>query len=329
MSNPQPSTHGHGPNPDQATDRQSSWRRYAVPAALVAGGVTVGSVFAPIGFASAQEDGDDQADRTAETDHDEGDWGRGHGRRGLQGHPARGAELEVLTETLGLDAGELRAALAEGRSLADIAAEQGVAVEDLSAALAAEAEERIDDAVADGMLDAERAEDMKANLAERIGDNINRIPSERAEGQFGPGEGRRGPGGLFGDRAEMGAELAEFLGLSTDELREAFADGRSLADVAEGQDVSEEALVEFLLGRLEERLDQAVEDEKIDAERAEQMLENAEERIQDHVDDVPGDHEHHGRRGHGRHGGFKGFDSGGSDNDTPDAGVTNNTSFQA
>jgi hypothetical protein len=127
----------------------------------------------------------------------------------------------------------------------------------------------------------------------------------------------------------MGTELAKFLGLSTDELREAFADGRSLADVADGQDVSEEALVEFLLGRLEERLDQAVADDKIDAERAEQMLENAEERIQDHIDDVPRDHEHHGRRGHGRHGGFNGFDSDGSDGDTPDTGVTNDTSFQA
>ncbi len=329
MSNREPSTPGHGPNPDQATDRQSSLRRYAVPAALVVGGVTVGSFFAPIGFASAQEDGDDQADHTAETDDDDGDRGRGHGRRGPHGRLARGAQLDVLTETLGLDADELRAALAEGKSLATIAAEQGVAVEDLSAALVAQAEERIDDAVADGLLDAERAEDMKANLAERIDDHINRIPGERAEGEFGPGKGRRGPGGLFGDRAEMGAELAEFLGLSTDELRAAFADGQSLADVADGQDVSEEALVEFLLGQLEERLDQAIEDKKIDAERAEQMLEDAEERIQDHIDDVPGEHQRHGRRGHGRHGGPKGFGSDGSDDDTPDTGVTNNTSFQA
>jgi hypothetical protein len=331
MINPQPPAPGQGPNLDQATNRQSSFRRYAVPAALVVGGVTVGSFLAPIGFASAQEDGDDQvdqADQGAETDDD--DRGRGDGRRGgPHAHIARGARLEVLTDSLGLDADELRAALAEGKSLADVAAEQGVAVEDLSAALVAEAEERIDDAVAEGMLDAERAEDMKAGLAERIDDHINRVPGERAGGEFGPGKGKRGPGGVFGDRAEMGTELAEFLGLSTDELRAAFTNGRSLADVADEQDVSEEALVDFLLERLEERLDQAVEDEKIDAGRAEQMLEDAEERIQDHIDDVPGDHQHHGRRGHGRHGGLKGFGSDGADDDTTDTGVTNDTSFQA
>lgn len=49
---------------------------------------------------------------------------RGHGFRHLPG-------LEAATEVLGLSAEEVRAALGEGQTLAEVAEEQGVAVEDL------------------------------------------------------------------------------------------------------------------------------------------------------------------------------------------------------
>lgn len=339
MTNPESSSPTQGPGPDQAGEQRSTLRRYALPAALVIGGVTAGSFFAPVGLASAQEDTDDQSDDTSESDNDsesetdddadadvEDGNRRGHGPRGGHGHRGWHVQVDVLTDILGLDAEELRAAFADGKSLADIAAEQGVDVEELSAALVSAAEERIDEAVADGALDAERAEEMKAGLSERIDEHINNTPSERADG-----EGPRGRRGVIGGRGDVGAELAEFLGLDSEELRAAFAEGKSLADVAAEQNVSEDDLVGFLMGQLEERLDQAVADEKLDADRAEQLLEDAEERIQDHIDDVPGDRAEHGvRGGRGHHGGQGSFDDdSGSEDESSDTGVTNNTSFQA
>ncbi|MBC7289712.1 MAG: hypothetical protein H5T83_00065 [Actinotalea sp.] len=106
---------------------------------------------------------------------------------GGHGHGERGVALTAAADALGLTTDELRAALADGSTLADVAEEQGVAVEDLVAALVAAAEERIDDAVADGRLTAEEAEERTAELTERM--------TERVESGLGGGERH---GGMHG-----------------------------------------------------------------------------------------------------------------------------------
>lgn len=104
-----------------------------------------------------------------------GGFGHGHGERGVA--------LTAAADALGLTTDELRAALADGSTLADVAEDQGVAVDDLVAALVAAAEERIDDAVADGRLTAEEAEQRKAELTERM--------TERVQSGLGGGEQHR------------------------------------------------------------------------------------------------------------------------------------------
>ena len=296
-------------------------KRYLVPGALVIGGMTAGSLLTPIGLAAA-DDSSDGTESTASTDSTAGDSSsddnternRQRGRRAHRMmHRAQGHLTEVLTETLGLSGSEIRESLADGKSLADIAADQGVALEDLKAAILDSAQERLDQAVLDGKIDQERADVVSARMAEGIDEHLNRTFDGERRGPFGHRHGANGHG--MNDRGENAAELAEFLGLTTEEIREAREDGQTMAEIAAEQGISEEALVDFLVGQVQERLDGAVESGKIDADKVDAMLAAIEERIEERVNAEElgrggagkGGFGHGHRHGHGGFGhGFRG-----------------------
>jgi hypothetical protein len=122
----------------------------------------------------------------------------GHGPGGPGGH--RGPDLDAAAEALGLTADEVRGALQDGTSLADLAAAEGVDPQVVIDALVGSMSERLDEAVAAGMLTQEEADAREAEAVERITAMVN---GELPAG--GPG-GPRGPGfpgfaGLPGDDA--------------------------------------------------------------------------------------------------------------------------------
>ena len=82
-------------------------------------------------------------------------------------------DLDVAADYLGLTRSELRDALADGRTLAEIARAEGKPVDGLVQELVDAAEERIDDAVADGRLSEERAAELKGDLEDRIEDRVD------------------------------------------------------------------------------------------------------------------------------------------------------------
>ncbi|MEX0865503.1 MAG: hypothetical protein WD269_11645 [Acidimicrobiia bacterium] len=88
------------------------------------------------------------------------------------------------------------------------------------------------------------------------------------------------------------AEAADIIGIEPGDLREALADGSTLAEVAGANGVEPETLVEGLVAALEEKLDQLVENGEITEEKAAQILENAPDRIENFVNA-----EVHARRG--------------------------------
>lgn len=294
--------------------KSRNFKRFGIPAALVIGGVTAGSLFAPLGLASAQ---DDDAEGDADTSTEENDSGssdsdstvdgedgkeRREGRRAR--HRARhqlGAE--AVTEALGLTGEEVRAGLDEGKTIAELADEQGVSREDLIASLSASITDRIDQAVEDGKLDADRAAEMLAGVEARVTELIDSDPEDLH--RYGDGRHRE-QAAKFRQSAE---EVQDLLGLTAEEMRAALADGQSLADLAEQQGVPIDELTDLLVANATERVDQAVEDGKLDAERAEDLLENLEERIEARIngelDGRPGGlggRGHHGGHGHGNRG---------------------------
>ena len=117
----------------------------------------------------------------------------GHGPHdGMRGIERPG--LEAAAETLDLSEDDLRSALRDGDSLAEIAEEQGVAVDDLVTALVAAAEERLAEAVEDGRITQERADEIAAVLPERVAEAVERTWEPR-----GPGRHHGDRGGMLGD----------------------------------------------------------------------------------------------------------------------------------
>lgn len=103
-------------------------------------------------------------------------------------HEQRRAEFEQLVaDTVGLSTEEIRDRVDVGETLGEIAGDQRAALAD---ALVAERSAHIDEQVAEGRLTAEQAEEMKAELPERVDAMLD------GEGRpmGGPGH-RHGPGG--------------------------------------------------------------------------------------------------------------------------------------
>jgi lambda repressor-like predicted transcriptional regulator len=93
--------------------------------------------------------------------------------------------LETAAETLGMTEDELRTALeAEGATLASIAEEQGVAVDTLVDALVTEKQERIAEAVEEGM-PQDVADERLADLEERVTEWVNATHEDGWRGGHG------------------------------------------------------------------------------------------------------------------------------------------------
>ena len=100
---------------------------------------------------------------------------------------------EAVAEALGLTADELQAARAEGQSLADIAAAQGVPIDTVVDAIVDGIETHLAEEVAEGDLTQAEADERLATAEERAAEKVDAAPGEgSAQGLRGNG-GRRGP----------------------------------------------------------------------------------------------------------------------------------------
>ncbi|MCA0146674.1 hypothetical protein [Blastococcus sp. LR1] len=126
----------------------------------------------------------DQADEVATTLSE-----AGVGRGGPHGG---GPGLEAAATALGMTEDELRSALEpDGTTLADVAEDEGVPVDDLVAALVAAERERTAQAVEAGRLPQDEADERLADVEERVTERVNSDAPARGHGGH---PGGRGPG---------------------------------------------------------------------------------------------------------------------------------------
>src|SRR6266480_1878317 len=124
--------------------------RKLVATVALAGAVTAGTA----GAAFAADTGSTPSDPSAQ---------------GAKGHPAlrravrRGA-IKVVTDTLGVSREDLRAALKGGKSISEYATSLGKDPQTVANALVAAADTKIDQLVADGRLQSDRAETIKGKV---------------------------------------------------------------------------------------------------------------------------------------------------------------------
>jgi hypothetical protein len=100
-----------------------------------------------------------------------------------------------LAEELGLTPEALQTALAEGQTLLDVAAAQGIDRDGLVAAMARAMQAGLDQAVADGVLTREQSGQMLAHMVGHIDQMIDNMGTCA---NLGDGAGMMGPGGMMG-----------------------------------------------------------------------------------------------------------------------------------
>ena len=175
--------------------------------------------------------------------------------------------------------------------LTKVAAKLSISVDTLTQAFKDARVELIDEAVADGKITSDKADAMKQRVEE--GNGLN----------YGRGEhGRRGGHGFKASVYKSANEaITTTLSVTTEELRTAMKEGKSLVDIATEKSVTQEQLSTAVLAAVRTQLDQAVTDGDITQEQADQRYEAAEENIDDFLTRTPrtrrGGHE---RRGHDR-----------------------------
>jgi len=157
-------------------------------------------------------------------------------------HPKQ--QLSAAAAALGMDEEAVRTELKAGKSLADLAKEKGVAVDTVIAALAKDAEEKIDKQVEAGKLTAEQAATAKQKAAEQAKQAVEQtgfadFGGGRGHG-FGPG-GKHGGGGL-GINAPLD-KIAEIVGLSVEDLQKELEADKSIADIALEKGISKDQLI--------------------------------------------------------------------------------------
>lgn len=256
-------------SPEATTPVPSGKRLFG--AGMLAVGIAAGAMFAPASFAGAQDDGDDAT--APDTDSDSPRIGH------------RGQRGDVL-ESLGIDAEAVAAGIEADQTLVEIAADAGVSEAELIAAIEAGLETRLADAVENGRLTQEEADEKLAELAANVAERVNTPPSERPE------RSNRGQRGRVG-----GGEVLDELGLTVEDIQAGRQAGQTLSETAAANGVSEAALVDALVAQATERAEAAVEAGRIDADRAAEILDGLDERITERVSAEPGERSKRGLRG--------------------------------
>lgn len=176
----------------------------------------------------------------------------------VETHQERGAELAGI---LGMDANVFSQELKSGKTLAQIAATKGMDANTLTQKLQALFNDKIDKAVANGKLTADKAATMKAKTAERAASAMNNTWTghERKDGK---------KESVF---KNVRQQIPALLGIDATQLKEQLKSGKSLAQVAQDKKINKTDLVSKVQLIMKANLDQAVKDKTITADQATQI----------------------------------------------------------
>ncbi|WP_138493186.1 hypothetical protein [Paenibacillus pinistramenti] len=236
------------------------------------------------GAAAASTTSGTQASTAA---HDNSDFGKGK-------DGARGGFFKLdqagLASLLGLSEDDLKTAQQDGKSLAAIASEQDVDVQDVIDWVEAQLTSNLKQQLTDGKITQTQYDDQAADLAARAEDFVNNTFT---------GKDGQGMGGQHGGFAMMDQSgLASLLGLSEDDLKTAQQDGKSLAAIASEQGVDEQDVIDWTEAQLTSNLKQQLTDGKITQTQYDDQAANLATRAEDFVNNT-----HSGKGGptDGRH----------------------------
>jgi polyhydroxyalkanoate synthesis regulator phasin len=236
-----------GVRPDALSDALKQALMNRVDAAVQAGRLT-------------KEQGEQIKDRIKSGDVPLFFFGGGPPRLHFEG-PVRG--LDAAASYLGLTESELQSKLAQGKTLAQIAKDEGKSVDGLVQALVEDAKKHLDEAVSQGRLTREQEQSILANLKEHVTALVNGQAPQGFPGRGGPG---------FGGAVRGLDAAASYLGLTRSELQSKLAQGKTLAQIAKDEGKSVDGLVQALVDDAKKHLDEAVSQGRLTQEQEQSIL---------------------------------------------------------
>jgi hypothetical protein len=206
----------------------------------------------------------------------------GDGRGGRHGFGMLREALAIISEETGLTELEIVQQVRDGATLAEIITANGGDVQAVTDAIIAVVTEQVNEAVANGRITQERADEILANLPTMVESALN--------GEFAADFGGRG--GPRGDRGERGLGrggiavirlAAELTGLDVQDIRAQLDDGATLEEVLTSNGVEVEVFVAEAVERMEARLGVLVADDRITQAEADELLTTFETELRERI----------------------------------------------
>lgn len=171
----------------------------------------------------------------------------------------------------------------DGSSFFDaVARHLGISTEELEDATKAAAIDEVNQALEEGRLTEEQADELRSRIESGEGPWLfgPGLSGFRGHGDFGRGPG---PGHhFFLFHPDELSAAADYLGLTEAELREQLAEGKSLAEIAEAEGKGVDGLKQAILDDARSALDEAVANDRLTQEQADALY----ERLQGSIDDL-------------------------------------------
>jgi len=196
----------------------------------------------------------------------------GAAQQGRRGHGARLA-LRTAATTIGVSPQDLAGQIRGGKTVAAVATEHSVDPASVVNAVVAALTQRIDQAAAQGKIDANRADQAKQKVPDIANRFVNETKSKRGRGRA-----------ILKDAANAAAKE---IGVSVADLKQARKDGKSIAQVAKDHNKSVDDVVNAIVKQATSDIDQAVKDGKLDSKKADQIKQKLPDRAKQLVNREP------------------------------------------
>jgi hypothetical protein len=173
--------------------------------------------------------------------------------RSAIGSKVRKLAFATAAKTIGLSPADLLKAMKGGHSIADVATAHGVAPQTVVDAVVSAVDARIQQAVTSGRITSDQATKLEQIVATRVPKLVDAKPRQLAR--------RRIVAGAIDVSAKT-------IGVTSDVLRQALAGGQSVAQVATAHGIAPSTVVSALVTAGNARIDKAVANHHLSADRA-------------------------------------------------------------
>ena len=219
---------------------------------------------------------------TSRVDHEVSDFVNGtkppmmHGNRSWGGGMGPGNIMTALASDLKLTTSTLQSDLKSGKTIAEIAAAQGVSTSSLISELESTLQSQLAQAQASGKISSAVESKMASRIDTQVTDFVNGTMPPMMHGgkPWGPG---------MGEHNNMMTALASDLKLTTSTLQSDLKSGKTIAEIASAQGVSTSSLISELESTLQSQLAQAQASGKISSAVESKMASRIDTQVNDFV----------------------------------------------